>query len=119
MSKIKVSSTNFENKQNLKDCCLEIDSMNLINRQWTLAICCALGKARLRYGSIQKKIPNITERMLTLELRKMHKDGLVNRIEYSEVPLRVEYELTEIAKDLIPIIDHIRIWGEKHKRSAR
>lgn len=96
MSKIKETSTNFENKKILLGECDEIYAASLIGGRWTLIICCKLSTGKMRFGELKKSIPYITERMLTLELRKMEGNKLVNRTVYAEVPPRVEYELTEI-----------------------
>jgi DNA-binding HxlR family transcriptional regulator len=118
MTKIKESSTNFENKQVLSACCVEVYAINLIGGQWTLTICCALANGKLRFGELKKSIPNITERMLTLQLRKMEANKLVRRIVYAEVPPRVEYELTKSAQELTPILDQLQAWGERHKKTG-
>ncbi|WP_349257896.1 helix-turn-helix domain-containing protein [Ohtaekwangia sp.] len=60
----------------------------------------------------------ITERMLTLQLRAMEQDGLVKRTVYAEVPPRVEYELTEMALELSPILKQLSDWGSKHRKLA-
>lgn len=116
MSQIKETSTNHENKQILGSECPEIYAVNLIGGQWTLAICCYLINGKLRFGQLKKLIPNITERMLTLQLRKMEANKLVTRTVYAEVPPRVEYELTESGQQLGPIIKQLEVWGEKHKK---
>lgn len=117
MSKIKQTSTNYENKQILSSECSEIYAVNLIGGQWTLAICCLLMDGKLRFGQLRKEIPNITERMLTLQLRKMEENQLVKRTVYAEVPLRVEYELTESAQQLGPILKLLEEWGKRHKQA--
>jgi len=61
-------------------------------------------------------MPAITERMLTLQLRELEKEGLVKRTVYAEVPPRVDYELTDIAKELVPIWNQLSQWGAKHKK---
>ncbi|MFC4873643.1 winged helix-turn-helix transcriptional regulator [Negadavirga shengliensis] len=115
MTKVKESSVNFENKQTLAACCAVVYATGLISGQWTLAICCALEKGRLRFGELKKSIPGITERMLTLQLRKMEANKLVKRTVYAEVPPRVEYEMTDITRELDPIINELQAWGERHK----
>ena len=62
-------------------------------------------------------IPNISERMLTLQLRELEKDGLVKRTVYAEVPTRVDYELSTISKELIPIWLQLSNWGAKHRQN--
>ena len=116
MTKIKETSTNFTNKQALSDDCLEVYASNIIGGQWTLAICCYLIKGKHRFGELKKRLPNITERMLTLQLRKLEADKIVKRTVYAEVPPRVEYELTSIGHDLKVIIKELEKWGEKHKK---
>lgn len=115
MSKIKETSTNFENKQALANECSEVYASNLISGQWSLAICCYLINGKHRYGELKKCLPNITERMLTLQLRKLEENKIVKRTVYAEVPPRVEYELTSIGYELKPIIKELEQWGKKHK----
>ncbi len=116
MSKIKETSTNFENKMHLAEECIEIYAANLIGGQWTLAICCYLMNGKLRFGELKKCLPKITERMLTLHLRKLEDNKIVKRTVFAEVPPRVEYELTEIGKQLNAVLDQLGSWGEKHKK---
>jgi len=115
MSKIKESSTNFENKQNLAGECPEVYAAYIIGGQWTLAICCYLINGKLRFGELKKCLPNITERMLTLQLRKLEQDKIVKRTVFAEVPPRVEYELTAIGHKLNLIIKELGIWGIEHR----
>lgn len=119
MGKIKETSTNFENKTILSEECNQIYAASLIGGQWTLIICCQLAYGKMRFGELKKSIPNITERMLTLQLRKMEESGLVIRTVYAEVPPRVEYELTSIGKELIPILELLGQWGDRHKEYIR
>ena len=69
-------------------------------------------KGATRFGEMKKMIPNITERMLTLQLKELEQDGIITRFATDS---RVEYELTEIGKDLIPICKQLHNWGTKHK----
>lgn len=119
MKRIKKTSTNFENKQLLSDECSEIYSINIIGGQWTLSICCQLLNGKLRYSELKRKIPKITERMLTLQLRKMEETGLVKRTVYAEVPPKVEYELTDIGKELKPVMEQLKLWGDKHQKNSK
>lgn len=113
MSKIKETSSHYKNKQVLSSDCAEIYAANLISGQWTLVICCHLVNGKLRFGKLKKRIPNITERMLTLQLRKMEENKLVKRTIYAEVPPRVEYELTKSGQQLKPLIETIGRVGQK------
>src|SRR5690606_9443979 len=115
MSKIKETSTNFVNKKALARECPELYASQIIGGQWALAICCYLSEGKLRFGELKKCIPNITERMLTLQLRKMEANKIVKRTVYAEVPPRVEYELTEIGQKLTPIMKQLEEWGRQQK----
>jgi len=115
MGTIKQTSTNFENKKILADECSEVYAENIIGGQWSLVICSWLTNGKMRFGELKKAIPNITERMLTAQLRKLEEYSILTRTVYAEVPPKVVYELTEIGYELKPIINQMEKWGEKHK----
>ena len=114
MSKIKESSTNNSNRMLLTTCDMTY-AVQIIGGRWKLLIMAGLDKRPLRYGELKKNINQITERMLTLQLREMEKDGIVKRTVFAEVPPRVEYELTVIGKELVPICLELSQWGTKHR----
>ncbi|SDF92500.1 DNA-binding transcriptional regulator, HxlR family [Pedobacter terrae] len=116
MGKIKETSTNFENKKVLADECAEVYAANIIGGQWSLVICSWLTNGKMRFGELKKSIPNITERMLTLQLRKLEENHIITRTVYAEVPPKVTYELTEIGYELKPIILQMEQWGTRHKK---
>jgi len=116
VSKIKETSTNFANKQALANECSEVYASNILGGQWAIAICSLLINGKLRFCELKKFLPNITERMLTLQLRKLEDNKVISRSVYAEVPLRVEYELTSIGYELAPIIQMLESWGDKHKQ---
>ncbi|MFT3822759.1 MAG: helix-turn-helix domain-containing protein [Chitinophagaceae bacterium] len=70
----------------------------------------------MRYGELRRAIADITPKMLTQTLRELEEDKLIHREVFHEVPPRVEYSLTTFGKELIPFIDHLRIWGEKRMK---
>ncbi|WP_293939336.1 winged helix-turn-helix transcriptional regulator [Sphingobacterium sp. UBA5996] len=117
MTRIKACSINFSNKKRLENDCPEVFAANVIGGQWALAICCYLINGSLRYTEIRKCLPNITERMLTLQLRKLEEHRVVKRHVYAEVPARVMYELTKLGYPLRPIIEELGKWGEKLKQA--
>ncbi|KQN34271.1 transcriptional regulator [Pedobacter sp. Leaf41] len=119
MSEIKETSTNFANKIALADECPEAYASNIIGGQWTLVICSWLLSGKMRFGELRKKLPNITERMLTLQLRKLEEHKIISRTIYAEVPPRVEYELTPIGYALKPVIKALESWGEEHRELVK
>jgi len=118
MSTIKETSTNFANKQALAEECLEVYAANIIGGQWGLVICSWLMMGKLRFSELKQRLPNISERMLTLQLRKLEEDKIIKRTVYAEVPPRVEYEMTAIGLELKPVITELENWGKKHKIST-
>lgn len=115
MGKIKENSTNNINKQYIQECDLSY-AVCKIGGRWKLFILSKLKDNKLRFSEIKRAIPGITERMLTLQLKELEKEGLVKRTVYAEVPPRVDYELTDIARELIPIWDALNTWGGKHRK---
>lgn len=115
MGKIKTSSTNYQNREMLDATCMTAYALNLIGTRWKLIIFYYLKEGPLRFTELKNKIPNITERMLSLSLRELEKDLLISRTVYPEVPPRVEYELTSAGKALGPVWDQLGNWGQKHK----
>ena len=88
----------------------------MIGGRWKGVVLFWLLSGRLRFGALRRKVPNCTERMLTLQLRELEEDGLVTRTVYAEVPPRVEYELTAFGKSLEPILLGMCEWGQRYKR---
>lgn len=119
MTKIKDTSTNFANKKALTEECQEVYAVNIIGGQWTLAICCYLINGKLRFSELKQCLPNITERMLALELKKLVEHKIIQKFVYAEVPARVEYELTSIGYKLHSIITELGKWGNEHKELTK
>ena len=71
-------------------------------------------RENVRFGELKKKLPSITNTMLTSTLRELEAEGLVKRQQFNEIPPHVEYSLTEKSKDLIPIFYGMYVWGLKH-----
>jgi DNA-binding HxlR family transcriptional regulator len=88
--------------------------LDRIADKWALLIMATLHSERLRFTELQKRIPGISQRMLTLTLRKLERDGLVIRTAHAEVPPRVEYEPTELAATLIPHAIALASWAIEH-----
>ena len=72
-----------------------------------------------RFGELKKSIGNVSQKVLTAQLRDMESNGLVHREVYAEVPPRVEYSLTELGRSLKPILDAMVEWGTEYKANAR
>lgn len=90
-------------------------TLTLIGDKWKVLILRDLLPGTKRFGELKKSIGNVSQKVLTAQLRDMEKSGLVNRKVYPEVPPHVEYSLTELGRSLQPILDALRDWGEEYK----
>jgi DNA-binding HxlR family transcriptional regulator len=73
-----------------------------------------LEEGTLRFSELRRRIPAVTQRMLTKQLRELEEAGLVSRTVYAVVPPRVEYDLTPLGKTLEPVVTALRLWGNEH-----
>lgn len=93
-------------------CALDV-TMNFVGGKWKAIVLWYLRKGTKRFGELKKLIPPITEKMLSLQLKELEKDGIVKRTIFAEVPPRVEYELTDEGKTLLPLLEEIATWGRR------
>lgn len=93
--------------------CYTTLTMGIIGGKWKAAILYNLISQTMRYNELRKTMPTITERTLSLQLKTLESDGIINRKVYaSKPPLKVEYSLTELGKTLIPALRAIVDWGK-------
>lgn len=89
-------------------------ALDFLGGKWVLQVICALNKeSAVRFGELKRRIPNISNLMLSRTLKELQDNGLVERIQYNEMPLRVEYSLTEAGGDILPFLTKIAHWGLK------
>ncbi|WP_299671257.1 helix-turn-helix domain-containing protein [uncultured Tateyamaria sp.] len=80
--------------------------------KWTLLAIVALADGSERFCALRRRLDGVTQKMLTQTLRKLEADGLVHREPFDEMPLRVEYSLTDRGADLLPHIRALKVWAE-------
>lgn len=73
----------------------------------------------LRFGELNRQMPELTQATLTKELRRLESFHLLNRKVYPEVPPRVEYSLTEMGLKLSPVLKELEIWGDEYKKHIK
>lgn len=95
-------------------CPVEV-TLQLIGNRWKVLIIRDLLAGTKRFGELRKSIGNITQKVLTQNLRDMEAAGLVSRKVYAEVPPRVEYTLTDIGYSLKPVLDSMLAWGTDYQ----
>ncbi len=87
--------------------------LDIVGGKWKIMILCVIDNNEVvRYGNLRRAVYGITNTMLANSLKDMENDGLVLRKQYDEMPVRVEYSLTDKAKSLIPILLELKKWGE-------
>lgn len=87
--------------------------LNIVGGKWKIMILCVIdNNETVRYGELRRFVYGITNTMLAQSLKELEADGLVNRLQFDEMPVRVEYSLTEKAKSMIPILLELKRWGE-------
>ena len=99
-----------------KTCPVEI-TLLLINNKWKIRIIGSLLNGTRRFNEIRRILEDISQKVLTQNLREMEKDGLVNREVYPEIPMKVEYSLTKLGYSLKPILDEMVEWGIKYEKN--
>ena len=88
-------------------------TVDVIAGKWKLLIVFYLLERTRRFGELRRLMPEVTQQMLTLQLRELERDGVVHREVYRQVPPKVEYSLTPLGRSLAPIIALMTEWGER------
>jgi DNA-binding HxlR family transcriptional regulator len=86
-------------------------AVELIGRRWSGAIIRALLSGSVRFGDVLQRIPNLSDRLLSERLRELEAEGIITRTVYPEVPVRIEYRLTEKGQELEAIVSAIDSWA--------
>lgn len=102
------------NKEQSEICPLRL-AMDIVGGKWRLSIICLLKDGKpLRYNQIKRGVPGITNVMLSQSLKHLEEYGIVNRQQYNEVPVRVEYRLTDNGRTLLNVLRQLNDWGNQY-----
>ena len=93
--------------------------LNRVGDKWSVQIVDLLGEGAMRFSDLRRAIEGISQRMLTLTLRGLERDGIITRTVFPEIPPRVEYELTKLGKTLLEPIQGLAEWAEKNRTSIQ
>ena len=97
----------------LNDCPVKVTA-DVVSGKWKPLIIVCLKPGPQRYSELRRKIAGPTHKVLTQQLRQLERDGILTRTVYPTVPSRVEYALSRYGKTLIPVLNAMAEWGQKH-----
>ena len=93
--------------------------LNRVGDKWSVQIVSLLGDGPMRFSELRRAIEGISQRMLTLTVRGLERDGIITRTVFPEIPPRVEYELTKLGNTLLEPIQGLAEWAEKYRTSIQ
>jgi len=97
--------------------CPVANALKVIEGKWKLPILWVLSQnGTLRYNELKKSVEGITSMMLTSSLKELEKDGIIERIQYNEIPPHVEYTLANAGNQLLPVLEELAKWGSAHAK---
>ncbi len=100
-------------------CPVEV-TVRVIGGKWKIVILSHLIREEvIRFGAMKRLIPEVTQQMLTKQLRELEANNIIHREAYPQVPPKVEYSLTPLGKSLVPIVKQMKTWGESYINAAK
>ncbi|NNA88680.1 winged helix-turn-helix transcriptional regulator [Pseudomonas gessardii] len=115
MSETNISVRVSETAHNYQGCLLIAQVLARIGDKWTVLVVGALSRGPVRYNQIQRTVEGISQRMLTLTLKRLEQDGIVKRTMFPTIPPRVEYELTDLGHELVVPLGALHAWALKYQ----
>lgn len=112
---IRKNKYNYDISESNMEGCPVKTTLEVIGGKWKGIILYHLIDGPKRFNEFRRLYPDITQFMLTLQLRELERDGIVHREIYKQVPPKVEYSLTDFGRSLEPIILAMKVWGERNK----
>ncbi|TWE10364.1 winged helix-turn-helix transcriptional regulator [Rudaeicoccus suwonensis] len=103
----------------LNEDCPTREVLDRVGDKWSVLVIVLLGQRTHRFNELHRTIEGISQRMLTLTVRALERDGLVNRTIYPTVPPRVDYELTELGRTLLVPLEALNTWANSHRDDIR
>ncbi|USQ94582.1 winged helix-turn-helix transcriptional regulator [Caulobacter sp. RL271] len=101
------------------DCRVVREILDLIGDKWTLYIIATLKDGPVRFNELRRRIDGISQRMLTINLRGLERDGLVKRTLFPTIPPRVDYELTDVGRTLLAPVMALVTWANNNQENIK
>jgi DNA-binding HxlR family transcriptional regulator len=114
-----VSNTGVPDAFTVADDCPIREVLDRVGDKWSVLVVVLLGQRTHRFSELHRAIDGISQRMLTLTLRALVRDGLAARTVYASVPPRVDYELTDLGRTLLVPLAALREWADAHRDDIR
>ena len=102
-----------------EDCRAVSDVLSRVGDKWTILVVSELGNGPKRFNEIRRALGSISQRMLTLTLRGLERDGLVTRTVFPTIPPRVDYELTKLGRSLLEPVSGIGLWARQNRAAIQ
>jgi DNA-binding HxlR family transcriptional regulator len=98
-----------------EDCRATSEVLARVGDKWTVLVVSTLGDGTMRFNELRRALGSISQRMLTLTLRALERDGLVTRTVFATVPPRVDYQLTRLGRSLLEPVNALALWARKNR----
>ncbi|MGA2125364.1 MAG: helix-turn-helix domain-containing protein [Xanthobacteraceae bacterium] len=102
-----------------EDCRAVSEVLARVGDKWTVLVVTTLGDGPRRFNELRRALGSISQRMLTLTLRGLERDGLVTRTAFSTVPPRVDYQLTRLGRSLLEPVSRLGTWARQHRTAIQ
>ena len=114
-----LSDIDFSTPGEGDDCRVVREILDLVGDKWTLYIIATLRNGPVRFNELRRQIDGISQRMLTINLRRLERDGLVKRTLFPTIPPRVDYELTEVGRTLLAPVMALVTWANSNQENIQ
>ncbi|MBO5535168.1 MAG: helix-turn-helix transcriptional regulator [Clostridia bacterium] len=94
--------------------CPYATAQSLISGKWAVLILLYLEEGPIRFNELLRKMPKMTHATLSVQLKSLEENGLVRRVQYEDIPPRVEYSLTDIGRKFHPVVAAMEVWGKEY-----
>lgn len=101
-------------KKDLYGACPFVTTQKILQGKWAILILHYLSDGSVRFNALQKMVPNMTHATLSKQLKQLEAYNLIIRKEYPQIPPKVEYDLSEVGKNFLPVLDSIKDFGNKY-----
>jgi DNA-binding HxlR family transcriptional regulator len=102
-----------------EDCRAVSEVLSRVGDKWTILVVTELGNGPRRFNEVRRALGSISQRMLTLTLRSLERDGLVTRTVFPTIPPRVDYELTRLGRSLLEPVSGIGLWARQNRQAIQ